>query len=163
MITLTRENWEARNNEVLVQAWTIDLITGRLRQVTAGDENLVEATISGDGTVVFSLTTSGKLLRTDMLSGETTTLVASTVEARAPQFLPIDAGGRLELSGTGFIGAVVRLNGEEVPVAERTQTRMIIEVPATAAAGAGVLEFESPGSPYQPQRINVNVGGTGQP
>ncbi|GEM_PF-6653641 len=157
MLFLSAANWAARNDGVLTQAWVMDLLRGTLQQVTPGDENVTEATISGDGTVVFSLTTSGRLLRTDMLTGETTAMIASTPEVLVSQPFGIVTGEQVELGGSGLNEAVVRLNGDELTVVERSPTRIVIQVPATAATGDGVLEFEGPKSPYWPQRVKVIV------
>jgi len=157
MLFLSRANWEARNDGLRAQAWLMDLIRGTLRQVTPGSDSIAEATISGDGTLVFTLTTSGRVQRTDLLSGETTEMIPSTPEVIASQPVSLVAGERTELGGAGLSEALVRLNGIEVNVVERTPARIVIEVPATAAIGDGVLEFEGPRSPFQPQRLNVTV------
>ena len=62
-----------------VQSWLFDLITGELHQLTHDTAGIAEATLSGDGQVVWAVTLAGRLLRAEVNSVTVTELVGRTV------------------------------------------------------------------------------------
>ena len=131
----------------------MDMITGSLRQWTREPSGVAEATISGDGLVVWAATRDGRLIRVDGLSGGTQVLLNSAPQAGSPESTVWAPGSRYRLDGAGLGGMNLRWQGVELPVILAADDYIEFTVPWAAALGPGKLEIEQPGSPFQPQQI----------
>jgi uncharacterized protein (TIGR03437 family) len=153
LLFLSGANWAATNDSLAVQVWTMDLMTGGLRQWTHEPSGIAEATISGDGLVVWAATKDGRLIRVDGLSGETQVLLNSAPQAGSPESAVWAPGSRYRLEGGGLGGMNLRWQGADLPVVVSAYGHIEFMVPWEAALGSGKLEIEQPGSPFQPQQI----------
>lgn len=153
LLFLSGANWAATNDSLAVQVWTMDMMTGRLRQWTHEPSGIAEATISGDGLVAWAATKDGRLIRVDGLSGETQALLSSAPQASSPESTVWAPGSRYRLEGAGLGGMTLRWQGVDLPVILAADDDIEFTVPWEAALGQGKLEIEQPGSPFQPQQI----------
>lgn len=153
LLFLSGANWAATNNSLAVQVWTMDMITGGLRQWTYEAAGIAEATISGDGLVVWAATKDGRVIRVDGLSGETQVFLKPAPQATSPESTVWSPGSRYRLEGGGLGGMNLRWQGLNLPVILAANGYIEFMVPWAAALGSGKLEIEQPGSPFQPQQI----------
>jgi len=149
LMFLSGANWAARNNTLAVQVWTMDMITGRLSQWTTDQAGIAEATISGDGLVVWGVSKDGRLLRIDRISGETRTLLGPAPQVDSPESAARAPGSRYRLEGSGLAGARVRWQGAEMTMVRADGNAIEFLIPWGAALGPGAMEVESPDSPFQ--------------
>ncbi len=153
LLFLSGANWAATNDSLAVQVWTMDMMTGGLRQWTHEPSGIAEATISGDGLVAWAATKDGRLIRVDGLSGETQVLLNSAPQASSPESAVWAPGSRYRLDGGGLGGVNLRWQGTDLPVILAADDYIEFMIPWEAALGSGNLEIEQPGSPFQPQQI----------
>lgn len=105
LLFLSAANWAASNEMRRTQAWVFDLTTGELRQLTRDPAGIAEATLSGDGRVVWAATLAGRLLRVEVDSRAVTEVVGRTAvigsgpAANAP-------GSQYSISGQGLASGV---------------------------------------------------------
>ncbi len=153
LMFLSGANWAASNNSLAVQVWTMDMITGGLRQWTREPGGIAEATISGDGLVAWAATKDGRLIRVDGLSGETQAFLNAAPQASSPESTVWAPGSRYRLEGGGLGSARLRWQGFDLPVILAAGDRIEFMIPWEVALGSGKLEVEQPDSPFQPQQI----------
>jgi hypothetical protein len=157
LMFLSRANWEARNDGLRMQVWLMDLPTGVLRQVTSDAAGVAEATISGDGRVVFAVTLDGRLLRVDTGSLDAETWVAATPFAASAAEVQTSPGARFALTGRGLAAALIEINGVRASVYPLDGATVEVETAAATPTGAGFVEISGAASPFQPQRIRAQV------
>jgi len=153
LLFLSGANWAATNDSLAVQVWTMDLITGSLRQWTHEPSGIAEATISGDGLAAWAATGDGRVIRVDGLSGETQVFLNPSPQASSPESTVWAPGSRYRLEGSGLASARLRWQGLEIPVSLAADDHIVFIVPWAASLGPGKLEVEQPDSPFQPQQI----------
>jgi uncharacterized protein (TIGR03437 family) len=149
LMFLSGANWAAKNDSLAVQVWTMDLATGRLRQWSSEAAGVAEATIFGDGLVVWAVSRDGRLLRIDGVSGETKTVVGAAALLETPESAVWAPGSRYRLVGRGLKGASVRWQGMELSVAQSEDAWVEFLAPWDAVLGPGKLEVEGAESPFQ--------------
>jgi uncharacterized protein (TIGR03437 family) len=157
LIFLSGANYAATNNTLATQVWSMDMVTCELRQWTFEPAGIAEATVSGDGLVVWAVTKDGRLIKVDGLSGETQTFLGTSPVAESPDGTAWSPGSRYLLKGSGLNGVQVRWQGVDAQVVSATDTAVEFLMPWEVALGSGVLEIESSGSPFQPYQINGEV------
>jgi uncharacterized protein (TIGR03437 family) len=121
LLFLSAANWEADNDRQRTQAWLFDLNTGELRQLTQDMAGVAEATLSGDGQVVWAVTLAGRLLRIEVNSDAVTEIVGRTVALDSQRDI-CARGSQCGLTGRGLAPGVftamdplpVELGGIEV-------------------------------------------------
>ncbi len=147
LMFLSGANWMATNGSNAVQVWTMDLVTGRLRQWTAEATGITEATISGDGQVVWAVNGEGDLLR---VTGTTTTALAAAPQLSSTSNSTTWApGSRYVLEGSSLEGATLAWQGETITPLRASSTEIEFIVPWDAATGAGSFTVDRADSPFQ--------------
>jgi len=157
LLFLSGANWEARNDALAVQVWTIGVLTGRLRQWTSEPAGIVDATLSGDGQTVWAATGDGRILRLQAEGAVVDEIVAASPHATLHSATRIALGSRYELQGRGLAGVRLRWKGLALPVIGSSNDHVLFLVPAEAAVGAGAIEVEREGSPFAPLHIAVEA------
>ena len=126
---------------------------GETRQLTTDTAGIPEAVLSGDGTVVYAGTYSGRLIWIDVETGLTRELAGRTVVLDDPSLssssTPI-AGSAYCVSGFGFAdttsfafpplprkwnGLEILLDGEPVPLQSVTPTQACFQIPWDTGVG----------------------------
>lgn len=153
LLFLSGANWEARNDGLAVQVWTIGVLTGRLRQWTFEPAGIVDATLSGDGQIVWAVTGDGRILRLQAEGTVVDEIVAASPDAALRRTTRIVPGSRYELEGRGLAGVRLKWKGLALPVLESSNNHVLFLVPSDAAVGAGVIDVEREGSPFAPLHI----------
>lgn len=153
MLFLSGANWAANNDSLAVQVWTMDLSTGRLRQWSHEAAGVAEATISGDGMVVWAVSRDGRLLRIDGLTGETYTAIGAAAVLETPESAVWAPGSRYWLAGRGLKDANLRWLGTELSVVQSEDAWVEFIIPWNVGSGSGVLEVDRAGSPFQPFQL----------
>jgi uncharacterized protein (TIGR03437 family) len=156
MLFLSAANWEGKNDQQAVQAWLMDLYTGTLRQASSENDDVVEATISGDARVVYAATSGGRVLRIDLASGETSEAVPTTpsVSTWTADEAP---GSSYTILGHGLANAEASLNGIQLKLTGGEPGAADYLLPWSMPVGDGYLEVGSGGSPFQPEQKQVHV------
>lgn len=107
--------------------------------VAAGGEVIVEASLSGDGNVIFAATAAGRLLRMDLRAGELTELIGRTPYVQ-PFPWSVRPGFATWLYGAALDGDVaVSVAGRGVPLFERDANAVRFLVPWDAAPAGGTV------------------------
>lgn len=153
LLFLSAANFAGTNDSLAVQVWTMDMITGRLRQWTAEPPGISEATISGDGLIVWATTKDGRLVRVDGLSGVTETFLQQAPQVNTPESIAWSPGSRYRFEGAGLNSVSLSWQGLTVPIVNRGVDFLDFIVPWEASTGAGAFEIDLPDSPFQPLRI----------
>jgi uncharacterized protein (TIGR03437 family) len=154
LLFLSGANFAATNDSLAVQIWTMDLITGRLRQWTTEPLGIAEATISGNGLVVWATTRDGRLIRVDGLSGLSETLLNQAPQAATPESTTWSPGSRYRLDGAALNSATLSWQGLSVPIVSQAADFVEFIFPWESTLGAGALELEIPDSPFQSLRLD---------
>lgn len=153
LLFLSAANWEARNDGLAVQAWTIDIVTGRLRQWTSEPSGIVDATLSGDGQTLWAATSDGRIVRIQDAGEEAEEMVPASPAATLRRTARIAPGSRYTLNGRGLAGARVEWKALALPVIWSSNERLEFLLPFGAALGLDALEVKREGSPFAPLRI----------
>lgn len=157
LLFLSGANWEGRNDALAVQVWTIETLTGALRQWTSEPAGIVDATLSGDGQTVWAATGDGRIVRIHAAGMEAEVIVPASPGASLRRATRIAPGSRYELEGRGLAGARLQWQGLPLPVLDSTNERVRFLLPFTAAAGRGVIEISREGSPFLPLHIEAEA------
>ncbi|HEU0139798.1 MAG TPA: hypothetical protein VFQ79_08815 [Bryobacteraceae bacterium] len=126
---------------------------GEIRQLTTDTAGIPETVLSGDGTVVYAGTYSGRLLRIDVETGLTRELVGRAVVLDDPSLSSSSAsiaGSAYCVSGFGLAdtasftfpplprkwnGLEILLDGEPVPLQSVTPTQACFQIPWDTGVG----------------------------
>lgn len=155
LLFISGANWAAENDGLRPQAWLMDLLSGRLRQLTHDPYGIVEATISGDGSTVFAVTAGGALIRLTLPGGGVDTVAAQSPWVRFPAVFAAP-GETVRLEGAGLEGAVILVNDTPVPAVQGAMDWLEFRLPDQGPEGPWQIELRVDGSPFQPLRIPVN-------
>jgi len=167
LLFLSAANWEADNNQQQIQAWLFDLATGELSQLTQDPTGVTEATLSGDGQVVWAVTLAGRLLHIDVNSRSATELVGRTValapgQMICPQSQPCILAGRglapSTLNATDplpfTLGDIeLKIDGVPVPLISVAPNEIHYVVPWALPSGERRVEVTSGDSIFQEKNV----------
>ncbi|HNY40567.1 MAG TPA: hypothetical protein PKJ41_09235 [Bryobacteraceae bacterium] len=153
LLFLSAANFAGTNDSLAVQVWTMDMITGHLRQWTTEPFGISEATISGDGLIVWATTRDGRLVRVDGLSGITEPFLQSSPQVNAAEYTTWAPGSRYRFEGAGLNSVSLSWQGLAVPIVNQAAESLEFIVPWEAATGSGAFEIDVADSPFQPLRI----------
>jgi len=153
LLFLSGANFAGTNHSLAVQVWTMDMLTGRLRQWTAEPAGISEATISGDGLIAWATTKDGRLVRVDGLSGVTETFLQQAPQVNTPESTAWAPGSRYRFEGAGLNSVSLTWQGLPVPIVNRGVDFLDFIVPWESSTGSGAFEIDVPDSPFQPLRI----------
>jgi uncharacterized protein (TIGR03437 family) len=163
LLFLAAANWEDANPEGRTQAWLMDLGTGAMRQMTFDSTGIDSAVLSGDGRVVWSATVSGQLLRTDVASRLTSTVIGRTPVYEGTSLYSLAPGSQYVLHGRGFAdaafvpqppyptrlgGVELRINSVSLPLLYVSPVEIRFSVPWETSLGSATLALQSSQSPF---------------
>jgi uncharacterized protein (TIGR03437 family) len=117
----------------------IDSSSGSIRQLTFGLDQAQTATLSGDGTIAYAVTASGKLLKINTQSGVSQMIAGSQPVAASIDGAPVP-GSLNRLMGSGLTSAQVMLNGASLPVILSTTTEVDFQIPWETPVGGATLQ-----------------------
>jgi uncharacterized protein (TIGR03437 family) len=155
MLFITGANWLTTNPSHTVQAFLMDLNTGKLTQVTSSDEDAAEAVITGDGRSAFVRFESGRITRVDIESGQTEKVTPPMpVLPVLSEFLPMVGGSRYTLRfAIGLNQTTLSIGGREVKVLNATNDTVEVVLPDDLPAGSQAFEVSVADSPFQPMQL----------
>jgi uncharacterized protein (TIGR03437 family) len=103
------------------------------------NDGVQTATLSGDGTIAYAVTTGGELLKINTQSG-----VSQVIVGRQPVIVSIDGapvpGSLNRISGAGVAGAQVTLDGTAISVVSSTGTEIDVQIPWGTPVGNATLQ-----------------------
>jgi uncharacterized protein (TIGR03437 family) len=102
VLFLSTANFDGSNAAGLMQAWTLDVASKAVKAATHDTAGIAEATLSGDGQVLWAATLAGRILRIDRST--------ETAQEIVPQTVVIDQD-LLSFPLTTAPGALARLAG----------------------------------------------------
>ncbi|MBL0161689.1 MAG: hypothetical protein IPP47_32210 [Bryobacterales bacterium] len=169
LLFLSAANWAAENDQLRVQAWLFDLITGELQQLTHDTAGLAEATLSGDGQVVWAVTLAGRLLRIDVDALDVTEVVGRTVAIDAGQMICLQSqqcvlmgrglASRLETAADPLpftLGGIeVKIDGIPVPLISVAPDEIRYVLPWAIAPGQHRVEVTPGASVFQEKNVLI--------
>ncbi len=129
----------------------VDSSNGSTKQLTSGSDNVQTAILSGDGTIAYAATASGKLLKIDTQSGVSQVIAGSQPVIESIDGAPVP-GSLNRLRGSGLIGAQVTLNGVAIPVVSSAATGIDVQIPWGTPVGFATLQVAPAApTPFQQQ------------
>ncbi|HEY3441708.1 MAG TPA: hypothetical protein VGK29_13175 [Paludibaculum sp.] len=169
LLFLSAANWAAGNNQLRVQAWLFDLITGELQQLTHDTAGIAEATLSGDGQVVWAVTLAGRLLRIDVDALDVMEVIGRTVAIDADQMI-CPQSQQCVLTGRGLAssfetaadplpftlgGIEVKIDGIPVPLISVAPDEIRYVLPWAIAPGQHRVEVTPSDSFFQEKNVLI--------
>jgi uncharacterized protein (TIGR03437 family) len=115
----------------LMQCFLINTTTLAIQRVSQDAAGIAEATLSGNGQVIWASTSGGRILRIDLSTGVTREVIAqATAVDQNPYFSAIiaGAGALAHLTGRGLSGRLLA-DGQPVPIVSATPTDIVFQVP----------------------------------
>jgi hypothetical protein len=157
LVFLSAANWEGVNHSLSTQAWSMDLVSGRLRQITSEPSGLSDAVVAGDGQSLWAASQDGRILHVDLPSRETRALTGPTT--RISDSLPWRSapGGRYTIRGSGLDNASVTDGNFDFPVLDRTADSLTFLIPAVVPLDSLRLFIGDDHSAFQPALLNTDV------
>lgn len=177
VLFLSEADITGANPGLLRQAWIADVGSGAIRQATDDPAGIAEATLSGDGAVVWAVTFAGRIIRVELDQGHVDEVVPQTTLVPTDPFgYPfLTAPGSLftvtgrglapayEASGmplaTELAGVQLLLDGEPLPLLYVAPTEIRAQIPWTLT-GVHTVTLAPTRSPFDSEdnrRIPVRV------
>jgi uncharacterized protein (TIGR03437 family) len=156
-LVVSAANLDGSNSSGLAQAWTLDTASKAVHAVTKDPAGIAEATLSGDGRVVWAVTFAGRILRIDRITGQVQEIVPETtaVDQDILSFPLMAAPGALvSLTGRGLApqpgatGIEVLAEAQPLPVMSVTPSVILFQVPWDMQ-GTHTLTVAGTSSPFQ--------------
>jgi uncharacterized protein (TIGR03437 family) len=156
-LVVSAANLDGSNSSGLAQAWTLDTASKAVHAVTKDPAGIAEATLSGDGRVVWAVTFAGRILRIDRITGQVQEIVPQTtaVDQDILSFPLMAAPGALvSLTGRGLApqpgatGIEVLAEAQPLPVISVTPSVILFQVPWDMQ-GTHTLTVAGTSSPFQ--------------
>jgi len=116
------------------QVYAVRTDGSETRNLTAEDDGIQSATLSGDGRVAYGVTYGGRIIKVDVESGDVTELAGRTVSVRSVPGRTAK-GSALIIEGTGLDeeGLAVSIGGLVAPVVRATPGELVVQTPWEAA------------------------------
>jgi uncharacterized protein (TIGR03437 family) len=157
-------DFDGTNSDGLPQCWIVDTISKAVTAVGHDPAGIAEATMSGDGRIVWAATLAGRLIRIERAAGTAKEIVPQTTMLDVPRLTPSAAPGSLvRLTGRGLAeqyaaaaaplpttlaGAQVLADGQPLPLLSVSPTEIVFQVP-WETQGVGTLTVNRPPSPFE--------------
>lgn len=154
---LSGANWEAANDGLSPQAWSMDLVSGRLRQLTSDPSGLNDAVLSGDAQTMWAVARDGRILRVDVHSREAATISGPSTQISEPLPWRTAPGGRYTVRGSGLAFATVSDGNFDFPVLERTPDSLTFLIPAVVPFDTLRLFIGDENSAFQPFLLTTDI------
>ncbi len=156
MAFISTADWLGTNDSRTMQAYMMDLNTGKLTQLTKGTNDVYPVAISGDGRAAFARHEDGSILFIDAETG-----LEKEIVPPIPRWIglgaPVVAGSRQIMNLPGGRRPVVTIDGAPVHLLETSGPQVEFILPKELAVGAHEVEVSYEGSPFQPFKIEINV------
>ncbi len=116
----------------------IDSSNGSSKQLLTATDGVQRATISGDGSTVYAVTSSGRLVKIDAHSGMTQEFSGSqpVVTSLGGAAVP---GSLTQIFGGGLTSSGVTLNGAPVPIVSQSLNEIDLQIPWKTPTGTATL------------------------
>jgi uncharacterized protein (TIGR03437 family) len=163
---ISSDNFDGSNSAGLPQCWVVDTVSKKVTAVGSDPAGVAEATMSGDGTIAWATTLSGRLIRMNQSTGATQEIIPQTIVIdQDPQSFPLRAaaGALVHLTGRGLatvsatssvplettLGGVQLLaDGQPLPLLSVSPPDVIFQVPWDVQ-GAHTLTLAATPSPFE--------------
>ena len=138
-------DFDGTNRDGLPECWVVDTTTKITKSVGHNPAGIAEATMSGDGKIVWAVTLAGRLIRIDRTTGATQEIIPRTTVLDQPLLSPTAAPGALaHLTGRGLAsgyaasaaplptslgGVQVLADGQPLPLLSVSPTDIVFQVP----------------------------------
>lgn len=138
------------------QLWLLDVISGKVQQVTDEPADVSTGALSSDGFQVCHGAASGELRCVDTGSGQGRVMagVMGDVRLDGRSLVP---GARSVLNGAGLQNVTLRIGGVDVPVISGSRTQVQFVMPWSAELGTVTMEVDQPESVFAAQRVPLPV------
>lgn len=131
VLFVSSDNFDGSNPAGLPECWAVDTASKKITAVGHDPAGIAEATLSGDGTVVWAATLAGRLIRTNRSAGTTQEII--------PRAIAVDQDS-LSFPLMGAAGALVHLTGRGLAVQSATS-------PVPLATTVGGVQLLADGQP----------------
>ena len=116
------------------------------RQLTAREDGIAEATLSGSGAVAFAITGDGSILRIEGEGRFTKTLIGPTpVVTYVWSTTP---GSLTRVSGKGLANSTVTVAGVATPLVRRSAEEIVFQMPWEVPLSTNTITLPEGGDPY---------------
>lgn len=156
MAFISTANWLNTNNSRTMQAFMMDLNTGRLKQLTTGKADVYPVVLSGDGRAAFVRHEDGSIVHIDVETGlkqEIVPPIPQTIERAAPLVVRSRQIWTLPASSRPS----VTIDGAAVQILETGGPHLEFLLPEDLATGKHEMEVSFEGSPFQPMKMAITV------
>lgn len=116
------------------------------RQLTAREDGIAEATLSGDGNVAFAITGDGSILRIEAETGLTKALVGPTPVVS--YVWPTTPGSLTRLSGRRLADSTVTIGGMAALIVRHSAEEIVFQIPWEVPPSANTITLPEGGNPY---------------
>ncbi len=156
MAFISTANWLATNNSRTMQAYMMDLYTGKLTQLTKGTKDVYPVAISGDGRGVYARHEDGSIQFIDVESGQAREIVPP-IPHQIGLSSPLVPGSRHASSLPSSGRIEITIDGVAVHTLESDSSKVDFILPEDLALGAHEMEVGYEASPFQPFKIQITV------
>jgi uncharacterized protein (TIGR03437 family) len=165
VLFISSDNFDGSNTAGLPQCWVVDTASKQITAVGHDSAGIAEATMSGDGTVVWATTLAGRLTRMLRSTGATQEIIPRTVAIDQDPLFPLvaAAGALVHLAGRGLAaqsatssaplattlaGIQLLADGQPLPLLSLSPTDIVFQVP-WQMQGAHTLTLRATQSPFE--------------
>jgi uncharacterized protein (TIGR03437 family) len=168
VLFVSSDNFGEGNPSGLAQAWTLDTNSKSVQPVTHDAAGIAEATLSGDGRIVWAVTFAGRMIRVDRTTGAMEEVIPqTTIIDQDPLNFPliVAPGALVHLTGRGlaprFTASTVPLltslngvqlfaDGRPLPLVSVSPSDIVFQVP-WEMQGTSTLTLATTLSPFEEQ------------
>jgi hypothetical protein len=166
VLFVSSDNLDGSNSAGLPECWVVDTVSKRVTAVGHDPAGIAEATMSGEGTIVWAITLAGRLIRINRSTGGTQQVIPQTVAVdQDPLSFPLRAaaGALVHLTGRGLtaqsatssaplattLGGIQLLaDGQPLPLLSVSPADIVFQVP-WEMQGTHTLSLAGTQSPYE--------------
>jgi uncharacterized protein (TIGR03437 family) len=146
VLIISSDNFDGSNSAGLPECWVVDTASQKITAVGHDPAGIAEATMSGDGTIVWATTFAGRLIRTNRSTGATQEIIPQTVAVDQDPVFPLRAaaGALVHLTGRGLAaqsatssaplattlsGVQLLADGQPLPLLSLSPAEIVFQVP----------------------------------
>jgi hypothetical protein len=150
---ISSANWAGLNSAFKPQFWLIDLVTGKLMQVTSESNGVLTAALSGNGRILYLVNGLGELVRQAVGGDRTVVLPAMAWPVLPAARTILVPGTRGIMTGTNLADARVFIAGVEAKLVAREPGRIEFITPAVNEQQGQIVAAIGPDSAFEPPRL----------
>jgi len=168
VLFVSSDNFDGSNSAGLPECWVVDTASQKITAVGHDPAGIAEATMSGDGTIVWATTFAGRLIRTNRSTGAAQEIIPQTVAVdqnplSLVPFLYAAAGALVHLTGRGLAaqsatssvplvttlsGVQLLADGQPLPLFSVSPADIVFQVP-WEMQGTHTLTLAATQSPFE--------------